>query len=125
MTTLAILKYVKPNDQFDILISFHFHYFFLTVNIALYLVFRFFNNAYYARVGGVKTCELNRLEMSFLFGIDFRLQVSVDTFHKYCWQLEEEGLETLQIERPMQACRIKESWSNKDDPSCASTIARW
>ncbi|KEH23761.1 putative cyclin [Medicago truncatula] len=85
----------------------------------------FFNNAYYARVGGVKTCELNRLEMSFLFGIDFRLQVSVDTFHKYCWQLEEEGLETLQIERPMQACRIKESWSNKDDPSCASTIARW
>ena len=86
---------------------------------------RFFNNAYYARVGGVKTCELNRLEMSFLFGIDFRLQVSVDTFHKYCWQLEDEGLETLQIERPMQACRIKESWSNKDDPSCASTIARW
>jgi hypothetical protein len=25
----------------------------------------------------------------------------------------------------MQACRIKESWSNKEDPSCASTIARW
>jgi len=64
--------------------------------------------------------------MSFLFGIDFRLQVSVDTFHKYCWQLEDEGgIETLQIERPMQACRIKESWSNKEDPSCASTIARW
>ncbi|GAU23356.1 hypothetical protein TSUD_334030 [Trifolium subterraneum] len=84
----------------------------------------FFNNAYYAKVGGVSTSELNRLEMSFLFGIDFRLQVSVDTFGSYCLQLEKEGSETLQIERPMQACRIKESWSNKEDPSCASTIAR-
>ncbi|XP_004493668.1 cyclin-P3-1 isoform X2 [Cicer arietinum] len=84
----------------------------------------FFNNAYYAKVGGVSTAELNRLEMSFLFGIDFRLQVSVDTFGRYCWDLEKEASETLQIERPMKACRIKESWSNKDDPSCASTIAR-
>ncbi|KAJ1433070.1 Cyclin-like [Sesbania bispinosa] len=84
----------------------------------------FFNNAYYAKVGGVSTCEINRLEMSFLFGIDFRLQVSVDTFGSYCWQLEKEASEALQIERPMQACRIKESWSNKDDPTCASTIAR-
>ncbi|KAL1351495.1 hypothetical protein HN51_015415 [Arachis hypogaea] len=83
----------------------------------------FFNNAYYARVGGVSTSELNRLEMSFLFGIDFRLQVSIGTFGKYCWQLEKEA---IQIERPMQACRIKENWSksNKDDATCASTIAR-
>ncbi|CAL0310345.1 unnamed protein product [Lupinus luteus] len=84
----------------------------------------FFNNAYYAKVGGVSTGELNRLEMSFLFSIDFRLQVSVDTFGKYCWQLEKEASETLQIERPIQACRIKETWSNKDDSTCASTIAR-
>ncbi|CAI8614189.1 unnamed protein product [Vicia faba] len=85
----------------------------------------FFNNAYYAKVGGVSTSELNRLELSFLFGIDFRLQVSVDTFGRYCLLLEKEGSETLQIERPMQACRIKESWSNKDEPPCAATIARW
>ncbi|KAI4349514.1 hypothetical protein L6164_010095 [Bauhinia variegata] len=84
----------------------------------------FFNNAYYAKVGGVSTGELNRLEMNFLFSIDFRLQVSVDTFRKYCWQLEKEAAETLQVERPIQACRIKESWSNKDDSTCASTIAR-
>nr|AFK44566.1 unknown [Lotus japonicus] len=81
----------------------------------------FFNNAYYAKVGGVSTSELNRLEMSFLFGIDFRLQVSVDKFQRYCWQLEKESADILQIERPMQACRIKESW---DDSTCASTIAR-
>ncbi|XP_020238763.1 cyclin-P3-1 isoform X2 [Cajanus cajan] len=84
----------------------------------------FYNNAYYAKVGGVSTSELNRLEMSFLFGIDFRLQVSIDTFGRYCRQLEKEATEAVQIERPMQACRIKESWSNKDDPTCASTIAR-
>lgn len=80
----------------------------------------FFNNAYYAKVGGVSTSELNRLETSFLLGIDFRLQVSVDTFARYCWQLEKQASETLQIERPMQACRIKESWSNKDDSTRAS-----
>jgi len=84
----------------------------------------FYNNAYYAKVGGVSTSELNRFEMSFLFGIDFRLQVGVETFGRYCRQLEKEAAEVVQIERPMQACRIKESWSNKDDPTCASTIAR-
>lgn len=59
-----------------------------------------------------------------MFGIDFRLHVSVDTFERYCLQLEKEGSETLQIERPMGVCRIKEYWSNKDEPSCASTIVR-
>lgn len=84
----------------------------------------FFNNAYYAKVGGVSTAELNRLEMKFLFTIDFRLQVSIETFGRYCSQLEKETLEGLQIERPMQACRIKEGWTNKDDSACAPTIAR-
>ncbi|KAI4301257.1 hypothetical protein L6164_034551 [Bauhinia variegata] len=84
----------------------------------------FFNNAYYAKVGGISTTELNRLEMNFLFSIDFRLQVSIDIFGKYCSQLEKEAAEALEVERPIQACRIKESWSNKDDSTCASTIAR-
>ncbi|EEF41704.1 cyclin-U3-1 isoform X2 [Ricinus communis] len=85
----------------------------------------FFNNAYYAKVGGVSTEELNKLEMKFLFSIDFRLQVSVNTFGRYCSQLEKEAAEGHQIERPIQVCRIKESWSNKDDSTpCAPTIAR-
>lgn len=85
---------------------------------------RFFNNAYYAKVGGVSTAELNRLEMKFLFTIDFRLQVSVETFGRYCSQLDKETPEGLQIERlrPIQACGIKEGWSNKDDSTCAPTI---
>ncbi|KAA8550869.1 hypothetical protein F0562_002553 [Nyssa sinensis] len=84
----------------------------------------FFNNAYYAKVGGVSTAELNRLEMKFLFSIDFRLNVSVQTFRKYCSQLEKEATGGHPIERPILACRIKESWSNKDDSTCATTIAR-
>ncbi|XP_024017336.1 cyclin-P3-1 [Morus notabilis] len=84
----------------------------------------FFNNAYYAKVGGVSTAELNKLEMKFLFTIDFRLQVSIDTFGRYCSHLDKEASEGLQIERPIQACGIKENWSNKDDSTCAPTIAR-
>ncbi|KAL5561676.1 hypothetical protein UlMin_031423 [Ulmus minor] len=68
----------------------------------------FFNNAYYAKVGGVSTAELNRLEMRFLFTIDFRLQVSLETFGSYCTQLEDETSEGLQIERPIQACGVVE-----------------
>ncbi|OMP05071.1 Cyclin P/U [Corchorus olitorius] len=84
----------------------------------------YFNNAYYARVGGVSTSEMNRLEMKFLFSLDFRLQVSVNTFQRYCSQLQKESSEGLQIERPIRACGIKESWSSKSDNTCAPTIAR-
>uniref|UniRef100_A0A5B6YWJ3 Putative cyclin-P3-1 isoform X1 n=1 Tax=Davidia involucrata TaxID=16924 RepID=A0A5B6YWJ3_DAVIN len=83
----------------------------------------FFNNAYYAKVGGISTAELNRLEMKFLFSLDFRLNVTVQTFRKYCSQLEKEAAGGHPIERPILACGIKESWSNKDDSTCASTIA--
>ncbi|XP_059625866.1 cyclin-P3-1 isoform X2 [Cornus florida] len=84
----------------------------------------FFNNAYYAKVGGVSTSELNRLEMKFLFGLDFQLYVSVPAFGKYCSQLEKEAGGGLEIEWPILACGIKESWSAKDDSTCTSTIAR-
>ncbi|CAN6558488.1 unnamed protein product [Malus baccata var. baccata] len=85
----------------------------------------FFNNAYYAKVGGVSTAELNRLEMKFLFTIDFRLQVNLETFTKYCSQLEKEAA-GVQIERSIQACGIKENWSQskKEDSTYARTVAR-
>ncbi|KAE8660649.1 Cyclin-P3-1 [Hibiscus syriacus] len=84
----------------------------------------FFNNAYYARVGGVSTAELNRLEMSFLFSLDFRLQVTVNTFQRYCSQLQKESLDVHQIERPIRACGIKDTWQSKSDKKCATTILR-
>ncbi|XWS31580.1 hypothetical protein CRYUN_Cryun23aG0088600 [Craigia yunnanensis] len=97
-----------------------------TISIQHYIdrIFKFFNNAYYARVGGVSTAELNRLETKFLFALDFRLQVSVNTFQRYCSQLQKESSEGHQIERPIRACGIKESWSSKSDTQCAPTIAR-
>ncbi|XP_019192030.1 PREDICTED: cyclin-U4-1-like isoform X2 [Ipomoea nil] len=44
----------------------------------------FYNNAYYAKVGGIGTKEMNILEVDFLFGIGFNLNVTPSTFHTYC-----------------------------------------
>ncbi|KAK6120084.1 hypothetical protein DH2020_046214 [Rehmannia glutinosa] len=83
----------------------------------------FFNNAYYARVGGVTTAELNKLETKFLFGVDFRLHVSVQTFRKYCSVLKKEATSGF-IERSIQACGMEESCTNKDDTVCSQSISR-
>ncbi|KAI5078704.1 hypothetical protein GOP47_0006375 [Adiantum capillus-veneris] len=50
----------------------------------------YYNNAYYAKVGGVSTHEMNRLELEFLFRLGFRLQVTVQVFESYCSYLERE-----------------------------------
>nr|XP_043606819.1 cyclin-U1-1 [Erigeron canadensis] len=49
-----------------------------------------YNNAFYARVGGVTNAELNRLEMEFLFMLDFELTVTSRIFESYCLHLERE-----------------------------------
>ena len=43
----------------------------------------YYNNAYYAKVGGVLVSELNSLEVEFLFRINFSLRVAPDVFEKY------------------------------------------
>jgi len=43
----------------------------------------YYNNAYYAKVGGVLVSELNGLEVDFLFRINFSLHVQPDVFSKY------------------------------------------
>jgi hypothetical protein len=43
----------------------------------------YYNNAYYAKVGGVLTSEMNGLEVDFLFRINFSLHVTSDVFEKY------------------------------------------
>ncbi|GFP82002.1 cyclin-p3-1 [Phtheirospermum japonicum] len=73
---------------------------------------KFFNNAYYARVGGVTTAELNKLEMKFLLGVDFRLHVSVQTFKKYCSVLKKEATNGF-VEHSIQACDVEESCIKK------------
>ncbi|KAM0822015.1 hypothetical protein ACQ4PT_071784 [Festuca glaucescens] len=47
-----------------------------------------YNNAYFARVGGVEVSEMNGLELEFLFALRFRLNVTPDDFASYCATLE-------------------------------------
>ncbi|XP_022155727.1 cyclin-U4-1-like [Momordica charantia] len=53
---------------------------------------RCYNNAFYARVGGISTTEINFLEVDFLFGLGFHLNVTPNTFHTYCSSLQKEML---------------------------------
>lgn len=43
----------------------------------------YYNNAYYAKVGGVLVSEMNGLEVEFLFRINFSLHVTPEMFAKY------------------------------------------
>ncbi|KAI9176587.1 hypothetical protein LWI28_020629 [Acer negundo] len=51
-----------------------------------------YNNAFYARVGGVSNAELNKLELELLFLLDFGVTVSSRVFESYCSHLEKEML---------------------------------
>ncbi|GLT51540.1 hypothetical protein SLA2020_249430 [Shorea laevis] len=50
----------------------------------------YYNNAYYAKVGGISTKEMNFLEVDFLFALGFELNVTPNTFHTYCSYLQRE-----------------------------------
>ncbi|KAL8045415.1 hypothetical protein ABFX02_08G112700 [Erythranthe guttata] len=50
-----------------------------------------YNNAFYARVGGVSNAELNRLEIELLFLLDFGVCVSSRVFESYCQHLENQS----------------------------------
>ncbi|KAL6981356.1 Cyclin-U4-1 [Sarracenia purpurea var. burkii] len=52
----------------------------------------YYNNAYYAKIGGISTAEMNFLEVDFLFGLGFHLNVTPTTFHTYCAHLQKEML---------------------------------
>lgn len=58
--------------------------------------FSHYNNAFFARVGGVSNVELNKLEMELLFLLDFGVNVSARVFEIYCLHLERE----MQIANP-------------------------
>ncbi|KAM0904623.1 hypothetical protein ACQ4PT_017886 [Festuca glaucescens] len=49
-----------------------------------------YNNAYFARVGGISLMEMNYLEVDFLFGVAFDLNVTPATFASYCSVLQTE-----------------------------------
>lgn len=47
----------------------------------------YYNNSYYALVGGVPTAEINCLEIDYLFHISFNLYVSAEDYRRYFKQL--------------------------------------
>ncbi|KAL4361019.1 hypothetical protein GQ457_04G032860 [Hibiscus cannabinus] len=50
----------------------------------------YYNNAYYAKVGGINTMEMNLLEVDFLFGLGFKLHVTPNAFQAYYSYLQRE-----------------------------------
>ncbi|KAL6652298.1 hypothetical protein ACP70R_011223 [Stipagrostis hirtigluma subsp. patula] len=82
-----------------------------------------YNNAYFARVGGISLPEMNYLEVDFLFGVGFDLNVSPETFGHYCSVLRSEML-CLEVEAPpplaaagprLHGCSLSE-----DDATCST-----
>ncbi|KAF4396505.1 hypothetical protein F8388_005775 [Cannabis sativa] len=49
-----------------------------------------YRNSYFARVGGLSTNELNKLEVEFLFLMGFKFHVNLSVFESYCCHLERE-----------------------------------
>eukprot|EP00271_Cylindrocystis_brebissonii_P016281 TRINITY_DN3965_c0_g1_i2.p1 TRINITY_DN3965_c0_g1~~TRINITY_DN3965_c0_g1_i2.p1 ORF type:complete len:350 (-),score=37.73 TRINITY_DN3965_c0_g1_i2:655-1704(-) len=60
----------------------------------------YFNNAFYAKVGGVTTLEMNRLELEFLFKISFDLHISTSVFNE-CFSDFLEARRWLVAQRPV------------------------
>lgn len=86
-------RLVHKQPDFPV-ISLNIHRLFLTsVMIAAKMLDdAHYNNAFYARVGGISNSELNRLEIDFLFRLAFRLKVTAKVFESYCLHLEKEML---------------------------------
>lgn len=57
------------------------------------------DNAYYAKIGGIGTAEMNRLEMKFLFSLEFRLHVTREIFNKYCSKIAQEGTRDYRLQK--------------------------
>jgi hypothetical protein len=54
----------------------------------------YYNNAYYAKVGGVLVSEMNSLEVEFLFRLNFSLRVSPELYSKYHAELVSHAIGT-------------------------------
>ncbi|XP_019158976.1 PREDICTED: cyclin-U2-1-like [Ipomoea nil] len=75
-----------------------------------------YRNSYFARVGGLTTMEMNKLEVEFLFLMRFKLHVNVSVFHSYCCHLEREvGIGGgYQIERTLRCAQDIKSKQRED-----------
>ncbi|XP_066346389.1 cyclin-P4-1-like [Miscanthus floridulus] len=83
-----------------------------------------YNNAYFARVGGISLAVMNYLEVDFLFAVRFDLNVSPETFGHYCAVLRAEML-YLELEGPPPAAaagaKLHSCCLSEDDGSSSSS----
>ncbi|MED6218645.1 hypothetical protein PIB30_028486 [Stylosanthes scabra] len=94
-------RYFNKNGGF--LTSFNAHRLLITSLLVAvkFLDDRYFSNDYYAQIGGVSTQEMNRMELEFLFNLEFRLFVTTEMFLKCCEKLDNVG--EYQIRRPISS----------------------
>lgn len=81
---------------------------------------RHYNNAVYARIGGVSNAELNKLELELLFLLNFNVMVSSGVFESYCLHLEREMVVDgtgMKIERRLTPKAIETEISVEDNQS--------
>lgn len=62
---------------------------------------KYYNNAYYAKVGGIGNKELNAMELEFLYLVNFQLHVAPDVYQQYLDELLPEAAEMQQSPRSM------------------------
>jgi len=77
----------------------------------------YYNNAYYAKVGGVLGSEMNGLEVEFLFRINFSLHVKPDEFAKYQANLVSHAVEA---ESPSEVPFVS-PYTRREEVSIASS----
>eukprot|EP01018_Ginkgo_biloba_P011067 Gb_27690 [translate_table: standard] len=119
--------FVVANVYIDRLIQFHPQFRITCMNVhrllitAVMVASKFvedlnYRNSYYARVGGLRTEEINKLEIEFLFMMGFKLQVTVNVFESYCSHLEREVAlgGGFQIERSLRFVRGGNSTSTQE-----------
>ncbi|CAL5020576.1 unnamed protein product [Urochloa decumbens] len=82
-----------------------------------------YNNAYFAKVGGISLVEMNYLEVDFLFGVGFDLNVSPETFADYCAVLQSELL-CAEAPPPPPPLRLQYCCLSDDDAGGAGCSAQ-
>jgi hypothetical protein len=88
LALIYIDRIIQSNPQF-VVNSLNIHRLLITSVMlgAKFFDDQYYNNAYYAKVGGVPCTEVNSLEVEFLFMCNFTLFVTTDTYRQYYTEL--------------------------------------
>jgi len=81
---------------------------------------QYYNNAYYAQIGGVSVEEINTLEVEFLFMINFSLFATRETFYQYDRELQNHiksgcSCQTLSVDPRLALSATPSSKSQAED----------